>query len=82
MVTRLFAEKYRAGRWFLLLRFLTSAQRKEVRRNSFYQKYFVISLILIILRVKKPIKIIKSSQSARPALSENAIALFRFFGGI
>jgi len=32
--------------------------------------------------VKKPIKIIKSSQSARPALSENAIALFRFFGGI
>jgi hypothetical protein len=79
MTTRLFVEKHRAGRWFLLLRFLPSAQRKEVRRNSFYQKYFVISLIMIILRVKKPIKIIKSSQSARPALSENAIALFRFF---
>jgi hypothetical protein len=63
----------------LLLRFLTSAQRKEVRRFAFSQKYFVISLIMIILMVKNPIKIIKSSQSARPALSKNAIALFRFF---
>ena len=27
---------------------------------------------------KNPIKIIKSSRSARPALSKNAIALFRF----
>jgi hypothetical protein len=29
--------------------------------------------------VKNPIKIFKSSQSARPALSKNAIALSRFF---
>jgi len=37
---------------------------------------------MIILIVKNPIKIIKSSRSARPALSKNAIALSRFFRDI
>jgi hypothetical protein len=72
--------KYRIGRWFLLLRFLTSSQRKEVHRFSDYQKYFVSSLIMIILRVKNPLKIIKSLRSARLALSKITIVPIRFLG--
>ena len=79
-LTRIWKYKYRIGRWFLLLRFLTSAQRKEVRQFSDYQKYFVSSLIMIILRVKNPLKIIKSLRSARLALSKITIAPTNFSG--
>ena len=43
-----------------------------------YQKYFVTLLIMKILRVKNPLKIIKSLRSARLALSKSTIAPTRF----
>lgn len=45
-----------------------------------YQKNLVSSLILIILRIKNPLKIIKSLRSARLALSKSTIAPIRFLG--
>ena len=72
--------KYQAGRWFLLLRFLTLAQRKEVRQFSVLQNENVIYMILRIIREKKTVIITKCLRSARHALSKITIAPTHFLG--
>ena len=74
--------KYQAGRWFLLLHFLTSAQRKEVRRFSVLQNENVIYMIIRIIRVEKHRYNYKMPTQCAPRPIENYNCTYSFFRDI